>query len=115
MSRFINLTPHNISIITEEGEKLDVPASGRVARVSTSEAEENALPSEAGLIRVFAVAYGEVEGLPGPQADAVYLVSRLVLDAVDDREDVFAPDTGPTAVRDQDGRITGVTRLISSC
>jgi len=35
----------------------------------------------------------------------------MVLEATD-REDVFAPDTGATAGRDKDGKITHVTRLV---
>ncbi|RME25645.1 MAG: hypothetical protein D6800_07370, partial [Candidatus Zixiibacteriota bacterium] len=57
-------------------------------------------------------ALGDVEGLPDPQDGTVYLVSSMVLSAVRGRRDVVAPDTGPTAIRDETGRITAVTRLV---
>lgn len=40
-----------------------------------------------------------------------FSVSSLVAQAVVGREDVVAPDTGPTAIRDEAGRIVAVRRF----
>jgi len=54
-----------------------------------------------------------IEGLPPVIGGTVYLVSRMVRDALgSDRPDILAPDTGGTAVRNEKGQIKAVTRLI---
>ena len=100
----VNLTPHTINVITEEG-MISYPASGTVARVlSITEVRDTVM-----CIPVTAVEYGQVEFLPDPQPDTIYLVSSMVLDRVSGRNDVYAPDTSPySVVRDDDGRIVGV-------
>ena len=52
--------------------------------------------------------FGEVQGLPDPADDTLYVVSRLVISAVPDRTDLVSPDG---AVRDDQGRIIGCTAL----
>lgn len=50
--------------------------------------------------------FGDVEGLPEPLHGTIYIVSGLVRSALgSSRPDVVAPDTGPTAIRDEAGRI----------
>ena len=44
----------------------------------------------------------------------MFIVSGMVLSAVRNRQDVFAPDTGPTATRNEKGHIVGVARLIEA-
>lgn len=58
--------------------------------------------------------YGDMTGLPGPAPDTIYIVSSLVLAALQGkgRTDVVAPDTGPPAIRDAQGRIVAVTRPV---
>jgi hypothetical protein len=111
----INLTPHQINLFLANGEQQSVPASGRVARVSVKSGQ----PREVEGIPVPvlpAPEYGAVEGLPEPQPGKVYLVSAMVLARCTGRLDVFAPATGPQdgAVRDEGGRIVGVTKLLAA-
>jgi len=108
MVKFVNLTPHEIVIFDNEGKNVikRIPPLGQVARVSvkrTKVAEIDDIP-------VFRTEYGEVEGLPEPKEDTVYIVSILVLQALrGKRKDVVAPDTSPASViRDSQGRIKGV-------
>lgn len=58
---------------------------------------------------------GAVTGLPN-DCGPIYIVSGMVLDALSasgsKRNDVFAPDTGAGAVRDEAGRIVAVRRLV---
>lgn len=58
-------------------------------------------------------------GGQGPCGDShdflpvTYIVSSMVRDALgQSRPDVFAPDTGPTAIRNEKGQVEAVTRLI---
>jgi hypothetical protein len=108
--KMINLTPHKIVMIKVGGKEVEVEPSGIIARVTTIESvvdEVNGIP-------VVSRKFGEVEGLPEPKEDTIYIVSSLVLGAIKNRKDVFAPDTGATAIRDEGGRIIAVTRLIQA-
>ena len=57
-------------------------------------------------------AAGNTIGLPDD--DSQCLVSAMVLAACAGRAGVFAPDTGPTAIRDERGQIVAVTRLVAA-
>lgn len=105
----VNLTPHPIIIRPEGGDEMIIPPSGVVARVATTAC----VVAEIGGIPIVATRYGAVEGLPEPAPETLYITSSLVAQAAasEGRVDVVAPDTGPTAVRDEEGRIVAVRRL----
>ncbi len=99
--KIVNLTPHDINIIGEIGEVVQTfPASGELARCSVSREQVDAINS----VPVNRTVFGEVTGLPEQQEGVVYVVSALVAQAVDGRDDVVIPDD---AVRDEQGRIVG--------
>ena len=99
----LNLTPHAINI----NGKIYEP-SGVVARVIMEEKVVNTIQ---GITVISRFATG-VEGIP---EEGEFLVSSMVLDALDDvyHMHAFAPDTGSTAIRDNQGRIVAVTRLVT--
>ena len=111
--KIINLTPHAITFYMENPEEhtmselLTVQPSGQVARVTAKTVViHEGLP---GLpIPVTATEYGEVEGLPAPEEDTIYIVSSIVAQRCRDRDDVFIPNE---SVRDADGRIIGCLSL----
>lgn len=108
----INLTPHKVVVIAEDENRnpyvYEFPPSGTVARVSSTQTEVELI----GNIPIVKTEFGEVEGLPDPQPDTIYIVSSLVAQALSGkRNDVVSPDTGPTAYRDEEGRITAVRRF----
>lgn len=100
MKKFLNLTPHELKL----NDGTVIPASGTVARVSNSFTEFD----EDGVCRV---EYGDVEGLPAPEPDTLYIVSAMVL-AATGRDDVVAPATGHPACVRQDGRIVSVPGFV---
>ncbi|MEM3714710.1 MAG: hypothetical protein QXF82_07160 [Nitrososphaeria archaeon] len=105
--QIINLTPHEIKIVLDNGGTIAVPPSGTVARVTTTLTKQGYIDG----IPVYVTEFGEVEGLPEPQADTIYIVSALVLGAISrERTDVYAPLTAK-AVRDENGNIIGVPGL----
>lgn len=108
--KLINLTPHEIVINNKA-----LPASGQIARVKVEQVEVSTLTLDGHVLPVVVNSYGEVEGLPAPQDGVGYIVSGLVLQALEAqgiyRGDVYAPDTGPTAIR-ENGQIKAVTRLV---
>ena len=111
--KFTNLTPHAITI---DGLGI-IPASGSIARVATvrfAVGERNG-------VRVTAQNLGLVEGLPPPSEGVSFIVSGMVLDAIKKQAgpagasragaDIFAPDTGSDAVR-ENGQIVAVRGLV---
>jgi len=109
MAKFINLTSHAISVKKNDGSTFTVEPSGIIARVSTHEQVIGELDGVPLVTRKF----GEVENLPEPTEGTIYIVSSLVLSALNGREDVVAPDTGATAIRNEDGHIVAVTRFVA--
>ena len=108
--KIINLTPHAIVLRAPDGTDTVVPPSGQIARVSMTETADHAVAG----MPVIRREPGEVTGLPPARDGAIVLVSALVLAAVTGRDDVYAPDTGATAVRDERGHIVAVTRLVAA-
>lgn len=87
MMKFINLTPHTITL----NDGREFPSIG-VARVANSFTEI--------VDDICSVKYGEVEGLPEPKANTMYIVSQMVL-AASNRTDLVAPATGhPDCIRE---------------
>ena len=107
MAKLVNLTPHDIVVRKADGD-LMVPPSGLVARVTTSQEVVGDIDG----VPIVRTIFGEVQGLPDPELDTVYIVSSLVLGALKgSRSDVVSPDTGPTAIRNEAGQIVAVTRF----
>jgi hypothetical protein len=107
--KIVNLTPHPITVC--EGpyaeQTYDIPPSGEVARVSTS---EEFVFEDDGMDFVRRT-FGKVTGIPEPKENTLYAVSSLVFEK-SDRKDLIVPDTGSTAIRDKNGRIVAITRWI---
>lgn len=107
----LNLTPHAITVRLPDGTDRIYPPSGTLARV---EMEEEVAFHLHGIVPVIRRKPGEVVGLPTDGTPC--LVSGMVLDALrgagHTAPNVYAPDTGPTAIRDEKGHIVAVTRLV---
>lgn len=99
-----NLTPHTLNIHHPTGVET-VPASGEVARVSVEYREAGVV---AWGIPVYKAEYGEVTGLPEPEAGTIYVVSGMVQSQVPHRADVYSPGD---LVRDAEGRPVGCKGL----
>ena len=129
--KMINLTPHKIVFRGEydplpgRASTLEIEPSGQIARVSMEYAEAEQIHVEDGSffgaeggvhakiehVDTVRVSYGEIEGLPEPADGTIYIVSAIVAQAAM-RADVLSPDTGPTAIRDENGQIQAVRRFI---
>lgn len=103
----INLTPHAITVRLPDGTDRTYPPSGTVARVRTFETSALSVDGIPAVYR----RVGNVEGLTLPLTQPV-LVSSMVLAEIPGADNVFAPDTGPTAIRDERGHVVAVTRLV---
>ena len=106
----INLTPHAIVVMNAEQEVIaNFPASGSTVRlINEFSKAQDYLGIPVATTKVVGM-----ENLPPADEMKPFLVSSMVLDALGPEYHgiAFAPDTGPTAIRDSQGRIIGVTRL----
>ena len=100
----MNLCPHDVTLYYADGETVTFPASGFVARCSTSTetvGEVNGIP-------VIRTKMRSVDGLPAPADGICYIVSFAVAEKVPEREDVFYP---ARSVRNDAGMIIGCKAL----
>jgi hypothetical protein len=105
----VNLTQHEITLVSTIRNSI-LPASGGIARVSTTRTSRPAIVTGEGQeISVSAIVTGDVVGLPPPTDGTVFVVSAMVASAVL-RRDVFSPGD---LVRDAAGVVTGCRGLTS--
>jgi len=105
----VNLTPH--LVVLKGTTEVIIHPSGSVARVATEQETVARLWGEIPIVRT---KLGAIQGLPEAKPGKVlYIVSSMVAQAAASigRFDVAAPDTGPTAVRGEDGQVKAVRRL----
>ena len=102
---FVNLTPHVVRL----NNGISFEPSGVVARVSADLQEVETING----VKLFRQTFGEVEGLPEEIPGTIYIVSALVLNAVD-RGDCVAPATGSKeTIRDENGQIISVPGFVT--
>ena len=88
-NKFVNLTPHEVVILDDNKNVVKTFApSGLIARCSANEQYVNTLDG----VKITRQSFGEVQGLPEPQAGTWYIVSRIVAEAVKGQcDDVIVP------------------------
>lgn len=97
----INLTPHELNVYDADGNwKFNLAPTYPPARVE----EDRGQIGEVAGVPIWFTSFGEVEDLPEPEEDTIYIVSRMVKDRVPLRDDVLCPGT---AIREGSGKIVG--------
>lgn len=111
-AKFINCTPHRINVLTKDGIVTHFMPSDIIPRLSEVEKTSDL---DIG-IEVVNKEYGEIEGLPKEEDGTYLIVSTMVLEAnkkiKTPREDLLAPNTGKTAIRNEAGHIDYVVSLV---
>jgi hypothetical protein len=120
MTKFVNLTPHKITIFCNDGSTIEVEPSGKVFRLEERDRVIAKIGNVEVVAREFMIPTEIKQFFDNPQA--VYIVSLPALMALKTIEKqhpelmdiswIVAPDTGSGAVRDEQGRIIGTRRLI---
>ena len=92
--KLVNLTPHELKLLRMDGTALVLskPAEGTVVPRRSVQTE---------LVE-------PIQGLPEPEADTIFIVSRIVVDGAPQRLDLYAPGE---AVRDGKGAGIGARGL----
>lgn len=105
MRKIVNLTPHTINFVGQDNTIIaSIPSSG-VARAAQRRKIVDIIEIDGISLPIARCTYGDVQGLPDPMADTIYIVSAITAQAVPERQDVFIVDD---SVRDESGRIIGV-------
>lgn len=107
IKKILNFTPHMIFIYNEDNELIHTIPSSGVARITS---EEWVVTKVKG-IPIMETCFGEVEGLPEEAEDTILIVSRLVLHALPDRNDLVTPCL---RVCDETGEVIGYRSLARS-
>lgn len=106
MTKLINMTPHAITIVKKDGEKImEIPASGKTIRLKTSTESAGFAIED---IPVTKTTFGEPEGLPDFEDGTFFIVSQLIKNAFPTRNDLLVP---AEVVRNAEGNIVGCTSL----
>jgi hypothetical protein len=107
--RLVNLTPHTIHLLTANGSPIaEIPATPQPARCAEHTTRTGWLQVNHHPVPLLQTAYGAVTGLPEPQPDTWYLVSRPVADATPERDDLLVT---ADILRSQDGIAIGCRAL----
>ena len=102
--KFVNLIGHDITI-SGYG---TLPKSDNPCYVKT---KQRIIGKVAG-IPIAETHFESIENLPEPEEGVYYIVNKISLDFIPfTREDVFCVDTGPSAIRGENGQVVAVTQL----
>jgi len=107
MKKIVNCTPHPITLITSSGTNT-LPPSGICPRV-----EESFISiAEVDGVEIVESDRGSVQGLPEAQDGVLFVVSRMVADAIgsETRDDLVSPGE---LIRDDQGRVIGCRNLVA--
>jgi hypothetical protein len=107
--QLVNLTPHVITLVCQDGNVVLDPA-GPAARVTMAADEPvgSLVVDGIAVPLVRTATTGVVTGLPDPRPETLYVVSRQVLDACPDRADLVMTHG---AIRGDGGAIIGCRAL----
>lgn len=105
--KLVNLTPHTVNVVLEDGATLNIASSGVVARCSQSDVNVGTIDVDGIAVPLTETSFGDVVDLPAPAPDTLYIVSRLVATAAN-RDDLVVPNG---IVRDDNGNIIGCKSL----
>lgn len=103
----VNLTPHPVHLIRDDGTTTTIqpePVSARVVTTSRRVGDVDGVP-------IIEEHYGQVTGLPEAEPGVVYVVSRVVAAACPERRDLLVP---ADLVRSADGTVIGCRALARS-
>jgi len=107
MTKVINCTPHDINLDLN-GEIRTYEKSGIIPRMSVSETEAESI----GDVPCKKSIKGAVENLPEREDGVFLIVSGMIFDALSERDDLIAPNTGPSAIRNEKGHIVAVRNFL---
>jgi hypothetical protein len=117
MRRFVNLTPHAVTVYRKDGSSFTIEPSGKVFRLKEQDVVTANIDGVDIVRRQFYIDPEDLELFNDPQA--VYIVSLPALMGLAKVTEpnlsqftIVAPDTGTGAIRDGKGNIVGTRRFV---
>lgn len=107
MGDIVNLTPHNIVMMRDDGTKISIPPSGDVLRVKTVYNHVGELLG----IPICMVSYDGYTGVPYTLDDNTTYIASTFAAMILKLHNVVSPETGKTCKRDEKGRVEYSTRF----
>ena len=111
-TQLVNLTPHTINLVAEDGNQLLSLESQGIARVASTTEVVGYLQVGGVAVPQTHTTFGEIEGLPEQAPGVGYIVSNMIISALAQqgvhRDDLFTPGM---QVRDDQGRVIGCRSL----
>lgn len=107
MRKIVNLTSHTINFMEDNTIIASIPSCG-VARAVQHRQIVDTIVADGITLPIAHYTYDDVQGLPAPEADTIYIVSEITAQAVPERQDVFIVDD---SARNENGWIIGVRGL----
>lgn len=104
-SKFINMTFQDVTIRTDANERT-IKKAGLVATIRTEESDVEDLDG----IKCYTLKFCEIQNLPAEEEGTIYIVPMPVAQTAG-RSDVYAADTGKSAIRDEKGKFIAFTAL----
>ena len=108
--RFVNLTSHDVHILDEDNNVLlifpsvaDPEAPVRLPVIS-EDLGDFGVASETTPVRLIRNSYGDVENLPEPRPNTLFIVSSVIQSQTNHRADLVVPSP---QVRDAEGNVIG--------
>lgn len=105
--KITNLTPHALHVVDVRGNAVVIPPSGTVARLPVRTCSMDPIETDLGTFAVVdqETHADEVEGLPTVNGEEIFVVSRLVMNALKKwRGDIYSPGE---LIRDSGGNVVG--------
>lgn len=100
--KLVNLTPHSIILLDNEYNMIETIESAGLPPVRATEKKEKVW--ELAGVPVFKTTFEDVVGLPESEEGTIFIVSRIIVDACPERQDLV---TTSTIVRkDADGNLS---------
>jgi len=110
--RRVNLTPHPVHLLAEDGQEVVIPPSGIVCRAAEIVTTVGEIVVDGVTIPLRRIEYGPPEGLPDPEDGVGYIVSVVAAQAIrrhyPHRQDIFV---STDFARNDQGRIVGARAL----
>ena len=97
---FLNLTPHTVKVLNNDGSFVELKPCGIVPRIST----ESKLVGHCLNVPIFKTQFGETRDLPIEKQNIFLIVSAMIRSAHPDRKDLISPKG---LIRDDNGSIIG--------
>jgi len=102
--KIMNLTPHDVVIVGEDGSVVKTFPSTGLARLSSATEKVGEVDG----VPITKTVFGAPEGLPDPVDGVLLIVSQTLKSAFPDRHDLVVPSE---LVRDSEGRVIGCRSL----